>query len=680
MNIRQKELIQLQLDNEKEVLERLKQIYREAVDDIDINIAVLFGRSRDGNLQSVIYQVDYQKAIRKQISAILDKLNTEQFSTISEYLTECYENGFVGTLYDLQGQGIPLIIPIDQEEVVKAILHDTKLSKPLYDSLGEDVTYLKKQIQNTLSRGIAQGSSYADIAKKLTLEMVGDYSKMRGGALSKAYTIARTEGHRIQSEAAFNAQVKAKENGAEVFKQWDAALDKRTRPRHAQLDGQLREVDDPFEVAGRKAMFPGGFGVAAEDINCRCALLQRAKWELDEDELQTLKKRAEYFGLDKTSDFEDFKSKYLKANEAPIVKAKVFTPANTLEEAETFAKQLGVKYVNYSKLPLETANELNKAISTLLDDVRPIFVGDSVTLEKYWGGKLPRSSKNYYGVTIQTDGVHLGYGNGFDFDSSGYMVGVSSSYKTSAKITAAKAKSQSIYQEKHGKKWFFNEDGVATPYHEMGHVYSNIKGLPDGFEKDAARWANESGCDMLKKTSEAWSEAWAAYHTGNSDLPDYVAKYIEQVSFGSKNVISSITGLTSFDEDAILTAKINEFSKELSDGKIKTIISGQKQSRHILGSKEFTAYTENLSKRGDFPSYIREDLSISDLSDIIDSKLGTGIIEMKSDNSFQEFFSCDEIIGYYYDKIEGKYLSTKRVQVKYSIGDGNIHVIPVKEK
>ena len=30
-------------------------------------------------------------------------------------------------------------------------------------------------------------------------------------------------------------------------------------------------------------------------------------------ELETLKERAEYFGLDKTEDFEDFKKKYLKA-------------------------------------------------------------------------------------------------------------------------------------------------------------------------------------------------------------------------------------------------------------------------------------------------------------------------------------------------------------------------------
>ena len=59
-------------------------------------------------------------------------------------------------------------------------------------------------------------------------------------------------------------------------------------------------------------MHPSGFGIASEDIHCRCALLQRAKWALGEDELRSLKERAKYYGLDKTKDFDDFKHKYLE--------------------------------------------------------------------------------------------------------------------------------------------------------------------------------------------------------------------------------------------------------------------------------------------------------------------------------------------------------------------------------
>ena len=64
------------------------------------------------------------------------------------------------------------------------------------------------------------------------------------------------------------------------------------------------------------ASAPGMFGDPAEDCNCRCALLQRARWALDETELDTLKERSEYFGLDKSKDFEDFKEKYLKVQKS----------------------------------------------------------------------------------------------------------------------------------------------------------------------------------------------------------------------------------------------------------------------------------------------------------------------------------------------------------------------------
>ena len=207
--------------------------------------------------------------------------------------------------------------------------------------------------------------------------------------------------------------------------------------------------------------------------------------------------------------------------------------------------------------------------------------------------------------------------------------------------------------------------------------FTNTKGLPKGFEEAAERWAKEAKCDMLKKPSEAWAEAWGAYFTGNNDLPDYISSFVKNAANTGKIASNS---LIAFDDDAIINLKIKEFSDKLRSGNIRTTISPQKQSRHIYGSKEYLAYVDRLSSRGDFPAYIREDVSVKDLHGLVRDKLGTGIIEIKSDNSVQEFFDCDDTIGYYYDKTAGKYVPTKRVQVKYSIGDGNIHIIPVKEK
>lgn len=123
------------------------------------------------------------------------------------------------------------------------------------------------------------------------------------------------KGHRIQQASAEDARQLAKEKGADVVKQWDATMDSSTRPTHQRLDGQIKETHEPFTHGTKEAMYPGDFGDPADDCNCRCVALTRARWALDEDELEEMKARAEYFGLDKSDSFEEFKKKYLNAAE-----------------------------------------------------------------------------------------------------------------------------------------------------------------------------------------------------------------------------------------------------------------------------------------------------------------------------------------------------------------------------
>lgn len=329
MNKRQHIVQQQFLKNEAAVFKRLKTVYNQSSKDInvkikelDIDIAGLksvwdnFEGSEDekaellSRIQSKIYQKQYQQAIQGQVDGILKDLQNNTYKSISEYLEKSYEDGFIGTMYSLQGQGIPLIMPLDQEAMVRAVQLDSKISKGLYNHLGENVGMLKKHITAQVSRGIANGYSYEQVAQQLALKMKGTYNNA-GGALAYAMRIARTEGHRIQIQGAMDACYKARDMGADVVKQWDSTLDDSTRESHIAVDGEIRELDEEFSNG---LMFPGDpSGKAAEVINCRCALLERARWALDESELETLKKRAEFFGVDKTDSFEEYKKKYLKA-------------------------------------------------------------------------------------------------------------------------------------------------------------------------------------------------------------------------------------------------------------------------------------------------------------------------------------------------------------------------------
>jgi len=301
---REKEVLQHRLKSEKAVIKELETQYKAALEQIEEKIILLQARP---DSQSKAYQMEFQKALKKQVQGILDKLQSDEFFTIDQYLNKCYTDAFVGTVYSLHAQNMPLILPIDQNAVVKAITTDTMLKEELYEELGIDVAKLKKTISSSITRGIASGLTFTDIAEQI-------HNAARA-PMSRAKTIARTEGHRIQEASTYDAYTQAKQKGADIVRQWCAILDGATRPTHRMLDGQIREDGEYFEIGTKKARFPGDFGDAAEDCNCRCTLLNRARAALDEDELKTLKDRAEYFGLDKSESFADFKKKYLKGAE-----------------------------------------------------------------------------------------------------------------------------------------------------------------------------------------------------------------------------------------------------------------------------------------------------------------------------------------------------------------------------
>ena len=317
MNRNEKEVIQYQLDKEKAVLKKLEQQYQRALNDIinktkilqaDIDILQTAGEADDRTLSMVrskVYQKQYQQALQQQIKGVLDKLHSDEYSTIQGFLNGCYEDGFIGAMYSLQAQGIPIISPIDTSAAVKAVQLDSKVVEGYYKHLGVDFDNLKKVIPQEVSRGIASSLPYTDIARNLN-----NASK---SGLYNAKRITITEGHRIQQQSADDARQAAMKKGADVVKQWDASLDSRTRDSHRRVDGEIRENDEKFSNGLMYAGDPNGS--AAEVINCRCVTLTRAKWALDEEELDTLKDRAAYFGLDKTKNFEDYKKKYLKAAE-----------------------------------------------------------------------------------------------------------------------------------------------------------------------------------------------------------------------------------------------------------------------------------------------------------------------------------------------------------------------------
>lgn len=305
MNKWEKQVQRSLLKDEQRILRILELMYRDVLREVQDRMLVYYNRVIvDPADAAAVYQLRYQQALAQQLSDILDGFEDKNYTSIQSYLEDCYTNGYVGAMYDIHRQGIPVVTPIQQENVVRAITTDSKISVPMYTRLGNNIAQLKTAIAAEVTRGIASGTSWHDTAAGISRQgQVSAYNAMR---------IARTEGHRIACEAQMDGCRDARGAGADVVKQWSAAHDERTREHHRQLDGQLRELDEPFEVAGIRVQYPGSFGRPEEDIHCRCALLQRARWALSEEELAQLRSTKAAQALAEIGDFSEFKGKYLE--------------------------------------------------------------------------------------------------------------------------------------------------------------------------------------------------------------------------------------------------------------------------------------------------------------------------------------------------------------------------------
>ncbi|MFR0949616.1 MAG: hypothetical protein ACLSFT_03010 [Ruminococcus callidus] len=140
-----------ELLSEKKVMEQLERSYQKALEDVKDRLWQLDERTDVENRQAVAYQKAFQQGLQKQLERILGKLHSKTYRTVQEYLQDCYLTGHTAVLYELQSDGLRLSLPVPQDKVCQAAVNDTKLVKPLYDSIGEDFAGLKKHITDIVS-------------------------------------------------------------------------------------------------------------------------------------------------------------------------------------------------------------------------------------------------------------------------------------------------------------------------------------------------------------------------------------------------------------------------------------------------------------------------------------------------------------------------------------------------
>ena len=116
--------------------------------------------------------------------------------------------------------------------------------------------------------------SLDDVMRTVDKKVVGKTWRERmreyydnGGTIADVERIAETEAHRDSNAAAYET---AKAAGAKN-KTWHTMLDDRVRDSHFWLEGVSAPIDGEFyNYKGESTMYPGEWGIAEEDVNCRC--------------------------------------------------------------------------------------------------------------------------------------------------------------------------------------------------------------------------------------------------------------------------------------------------------------------------------------------------------------------------------------------------------------------------
>jgi hypothetical protein len=159
------------------------------------------------------------------------------------------------------------------ERTVKRLLKEQPDIMPYYPKWkavkrGFDLDFGKRKITAHVTSGILKGSDVNQIATEL-MDSVTTMSQ------TSAIRAARTGITEAENAGRMAGMQQLAEKGAILEKRWIATHDARTRPEHAEADGQRVNQDEPFIVGGEKLMYPADdkLGASAWNVyNCRCSV------------------------------------------------------------------------------------------------------------------------------------------------------------------------------------------------------------------------------------------------------------------------------------------------------------------------------------------------------------------------------------------------------------------------
>lgn len=231
---------------ERKIVPRLVRLFQDRLDDQRKAVERLV---RGLGLGASKVEKDEKKPpSKKEIVAAIKQ-------AISKPIRDAFKQGIVG------GAG-----PVARSLGIRFRESDPKVSEFLDEHMTNLEFVLDEVTAETVKEMIRDGYEEGEGEEGLIarIRASGDFAE------SRAQRIARTESH----VAVQNGAQQAAEQAGVDKKVWMTAGDHRVRETHVEVNGQRRDIDEPFDVDGADLMFPGDPEGGADrpdlTVNCRC--------------------------------------------------------------------------------------------------------------------------------------------------------------------------------------------------------------------------------------------------------------------------------------------------------------------------------------------------------------------------------------------------------------------------
>ena len=243
----------------------LQKQYQEAKKANDTELARQLGKSLQKAKRERTLTDKRYRELTRQTAEQLAHVNETATAYINKNLPEVYAINYNATGEAFDGIG-GYSFTLTDADTVRNLVEADRSFLPMRDlDFSRDVAWNIEKMNAEVLQGILQGESMDKIADRL--------AQVIGMNLRSAISAARTMVTSAENKGRQDGFERAAAMGIILEREWIATSDGRTRDWHRELDGVTVGVDEPFENAIGKIMYPGDPSANGANVwNCRCTI------------------------------------------------------------------------------------------------------------------------------------------------------------------------------------------------------------------------------------------------------------------------------------------------------------------------------------------------------------------------------------------------------------------------